>query len=339
VTRTLLVLAVLLASIPALAQPAERPAPEDRDWRGWNRGKHHDGVHLRVLRSYHLPEGSTVREPIVVLGGSATIDGRAEDDVVVIGGRLRVGPTAVVLGDVVAVGGRAEIDPAARVEGRVENTSIAGPDVQFGRGWEPWRLSRGFWASAALGATLVRLGLTLLVALLAAAVFPGWLREVAARTSSVPGTVAAVGVAGELLIVPVLLMVVIALVLSIVGIPLLLDAPVCDGRCRRGLDRWSGGRRRSCGRGAPPAVRAATGASRVGRRAGLPRDLVRHAGCARDRPRPGVADAGIRGIGRHRDAHRVRGMDRRARAVLLTLWNGGPQTVPPPLASPSPVSL
>ena len=35
-----------------------------------------DGVHLRVFRSYTLAEGETSTEPIVVIGGSAQIDGR-----------------------------------------------------------------------------------------------------------------------------------------------------------------------------------------------------------------------------------------------------------------------
>jgi hypothetical protein len=331
-----------------LAQ-AER-GPDNREWRGrWGdrspewRGRWgndgHDGVHLRVLRSYHLPEGVTVREPIVVLGGSATIDGRAEDDVVVIGGSLRVGPTGVVLGDVVTVGGESRIDPAATIEGRVENTTVVGPDVDFGWGWQPWHLTRGFWAAAALSATLLRLGVTLVVVLLVAAVAPAWLRSVAGRTTDTPGTVAAVGLAGELLIVPLILMVVITLVLSIVGIPLLLLMPFALAGV---AVAWTAGF---------AAVAALLGARLRGSRAGEPARpvldvalgfvvlslltvLAHLVAFGPSWLTPVSAALGVTGLLVEYAAWTV-GLG----AVLLALWNGGPQTAPPPIPAPSPVSL
>jgi hypothetical protein len=334
VTRILLALALVVLPLPALAQ-AER-GPDNAEWRGrWHRGGH-DGVHLRVLRSYELPQGTTVREPIVVLGGSATIDGRAEDDVVVIGGTLRVGPTGVVLGDVVTVGGMAQIDPAATIQGRVENTSVAGPNVDFGWGWQPWHLTRGFWAAAALSATLLRLGLTLVVALLVAAAAPGWLRTVAGRTTAAPGTVAAVGFVGELLIVPAILMVVIALVLSVIGIPLLLVLPFAIAGA---AVVWTAGL---------AAVSALVGARLRGVRAGQPPRpllditvglvalslLTIFAHVVAFGPvwlTPVSAALGVTGLLVEYAAWTV-GLG----AVLLTLWNGGPQTAPPPVPAPSP---
>ena len=55
----------------------------------WDDGRHHHrggGVRLLVLRDYHLPAGDTAHGPIIVVGGTATIDGHADDDVVVLGG-------------------------------------------------------------------------------------------------------------------------------------------------------------------------------------------------------------------------------------------------------------
>ena len=105
------------------ARDAERDARRG-SWDGWD-GRDRDGVHLRLLRDYTLPAGTVSGEPIVVLGGSAVIDGRAEQDVVVVGGSLRVGPTAVIAGDVVAVGSGLDIDPAATIQGEIDQTVVA----------------------------------------------------------------------------------------------------------------------------------------------------------------------------------------------------------------------
>ena len=100
------------------------------EWERWRR-EGHDGVHFRMLRNYYLAADATASEPIVVVGGDATIDGHADDDVVVIGGTLRLGPKAVVGGDVVTVGGDAVIDPAAIVRGKVDTAVVTMPNVDW----------------------------------------------------------------------------------------------------------------------------------------------------------------------------------------------------------------
>src|SRR5262245_55633366 len=107
-TKVLAALVLLLAATPGFAQDWDdvagwRPAGDD------SRHHHGDGVRILVLRDYHLAAGETARGPIIVLGGAATIDGHADDDVVVLGGRLKVGPQAVVDGDVVSVGHTADV--------------------------------------------------------------------------------------------------------------------------------------------------------------------------------------------------------------------------------------
>jgi hypothetical protein len=214
-SRLILATALLLAGAPAFAQ--------SEDWAYPDR---HDGVHLRVLQDYELPAGITSREPIVVVAGSATINGRANDDVVVIGGTLRLGPTAVVLGDVVAIGGQAIVDPAARISGEINQTVVIGPDMDFGGlGW----LTNGWWAAFAFGATLLRLGIVLTVAMLLTVVAPDWINGIARRASSAPLASAMLGVAGQVLFVPGLIAVTIALVVSIVGILLLAAFPFVVG--------------------------------------------------------------------------------------------------------------
>ena len=117
-----------------------------------------------MLRNYYLAADATASEPIVVFGGDATIDGHADDDVVVIGGTLRLGPKAVVGGDVVTVGGEAVIDPAATVRGKVDTAVVDVPNVDLGFGWPMWRDSGtgAWWPFAALSATVLRLSLVLI---------------------------------------------------------------------------------------------------------------------------------------------------------------------------------
>jgi len=212
--RLILAAAILLTAAPAFAQPD--------DWYP-NR---HDGVHLRILNDYELPAGVTSREPIVVIAGSATINGRAEGDVVVVGGTLRAGPTAVIRGDVVAIGGEAIIDPAAQISGEVNQTAIIGPDWDLGG--IDWGTS-GWWATFAFGASLLRLGIVLCVALLLTVVAPDWINSIARRASSAPLGSAAIGVAGQVLFVPGVIAVIVALVVSIVGILLLAAFPFILG--------------------------------------------------------------------------------------------------------------
>jgi len=175
------------------------------------------GVHLRVFRSYTLPEEATASEPIVVIGGSARIDGHAEDDVVVIGGSLRLGPKAVVDGDVVTVGGELMRDPGASVGGTIDEAAIPWPSIAFDPDW-----SGAWWPTLALGGSVIRMCVVLMIAVLLMLVAPGWIATIAGRPAAASGFI---GVVTEVLFVPALLILIIALVVSIIGIPLLAAVP------------------------------------------------------------------------------------------------------------------
>ncbi len=211
--RLVAALTLVLCASPVVAQPD--------DWR--YRGRV-GGVHLRILRDYQLAAGTTAHEPIVVIGGSAAIDGRAAADVVVIGGTLRIGPDAVVRGNVVAIGGETFIDPRADVFGQIDEVSILGPD--FDVVWA--RLGKGWWAVAAFGATLVRLALVLVIALLLTVVTPHWVGAISDRAASA-GTSVLLGITGQVLFVPALVAISIALLISVIGIPLLVGLPLLVG--------------------------------------------------------------------------------------------------------------
>jgi hypothetical protein len=263
-SRVILALALVLSAAPAFAQAEaddwtvqeRREAARQRrqeareeararaeEWRearreAWERWRRegHDGVHVRILRNYHLAADATAREPIVVVGGDATIDGHADDDVVVIGGTLRLGPKAVVGGDVVSVGGDAVIDPAATVRGTVDTAAVTMPNVDWDFGIPMWGW-RGFWPFAALSATVLRLSLVLVISLLLTVVAPEWVRSMGVRASSALSS-GLLGAVAEILLVPTLIAVVIGLAISIVGIPLLGAIPFA---LALGALAWTGG--------------------------------------------------------------------------------------------------
>jgi hypothetical protein len=248
-TRLILAICLALTAAPALAQPdwtsqdrrerrEERRRERRERWEEWRRNGH-DGVHLRLLRDYYLRADATTAEPIVVLGGDATIDGRADDDVVVIGGTLRLGPKAVVGGDVVTVGGQAVIDPGAQVRGDIDEAVVSWPDLGINIGWPDWPVMswQGWWPFAALSVTMLRLTLVLIVSVLLTVVVPGWIRAMGVRASSVFSS-GLLGAAIEVLFVPALMAVVIGLLISIVGIPLLGAVPFV---LAAGAIAWIGG--------------------------------------------------------------------------------------------------
>ena len=201
--RLAVALAVLLVTTPAFAQ--QPPA--------WTYEARGDGVHLRIFRDYHLAAGDMSPEPIVVIGGTATIDGRTGDEVIVIGGALRVGPSAVIGGDVVSIGGTTTIDPKAQVQGGVNETVIAWPT--FDARW---------WAAAAMAANVLRLGFALLMALVVAILVPYRVRDIAFQGPSAPAA-AAVGLGTQIFFIPALVALSTALVISVIGVPLLLLLP------------------------------------------------------------------------------------------------------------------
>jgi hypothetical protein len=211
--RALAGLVLLLAAQPAFAQ---RP-----DWEVDGHHRRGGGARILVLRDYHLAAGDTARGPVIVLGGSATIDGHADDDVLVFGGRLRVGPQAVVDGEVVTVGGEADVDPQARVYGGVDQTVLRFPDIDGD--WHP--MSRGFMTGLALAGTMLRLLFVFVVASLLTLVVPDWVRRISWRAGEGMASSAAIGLVCQVAFIPALVLLVVALAVSIVGIPLLGAVP------------------------------------------------------------------------------------------------------------------
>jgi hypothetical protein len=196
-----------------------------QDWEREWRGRRHEGVHIRIGRDYYLPADQVAVRPVVIVGGSATVDGRLEDDLVVIGGTVRIGPEAKVQGDIVSFGGEVRVAEAAEVQGEIRDVGVEWPEIRFAVN-ELWaHLDDGWWAGIRLAGTLVRYVLTLVVACFLALIAPGWIRSIQGRAAGAPLASGLVGLASEVLLVPAIVLVVVGLVLTVVGIPLLLFVP------------------------------------------------------------------------------------------------------------------
>jgi hypothetical protein len=162
------------------------------------------------------------------------------NEVVSVFGSIDLGPEAVVHGDVVAVGGRVRRADGSRTSGAVTEISMAeislgDPDFRMNvphwfRGWGGpfyWfgGMYPGFGAVPRLIGTMVRLGLILLCAGIALLLARPAVEGAARRVSDEPVKATLVGLAAQLLILPVLLLTALVLVITVIGIPLILLLP------------------------------------------------------------------------------------------------------------------
>jgi hypothetical protein len=208
---------------PPLESPRSRDdAPDIRETRG--------GARVRIGGDVVVGEHETVGDAVVVVLGQARIEGRVRGDVVAVGGGVRLGPNSQVGGSVTSVGGDIERADGARVGGEVNEVRVTfphmGPLVRFSplhmESWLWWPFS----AADRLVATLLRLAVVGLFAAMVVLVAPFPVRRVSERVASEPLKAGVVGLAAQLLFVPLLVLTVVILVVSIVGIPLLVLIPV-----------------------------------------------------------------------------------------------------------------
>jgi hypothetical protein len=219
--RTQLLLAILLlaAAAPGSAQPAAPPpppapgAPAPPTYRL-------TGSRFAVAQDVVVTADEEVTDGVAVVGGSARIDGRVGEGILVVGGDLHLGSTADVRGDVVLVGGTLVRDQGARLSGGVSYVSFGDWSRRTGLfGWWP-RLefgNTGRWLS--LAATLFRLSILAVLMLLVLLVARGPVARVGRAAAAEPVRAAIVGLAAEVLFLPVVLVFSLALGLTIIGLP------------------------------------------------------------------------------------------------------------------------
>jgi hypothetical protein len=238
------------APVAPRAPPAP-PAREERSSRSRARYRSGDDTQLVVGNDLTVERGEVARDAVVfggtlrvegevigdavAIGGSAVVEGKVTGDVAVIGGRARIEDGAEILGNVVNVGGEIDIADGARIEGEIIELPF-GPEFSF-RGWpmvfQPdWGGWGGDWFdfspwSHFFGMIWRFFGLVLLALLACLA----WLlarrpvERIGVRLATEPWKSGLVGLAAQVLFLPLLVLVVLILLVSIIGIPLLLLVP------------------------------------------------------------------------------------------------------------------
>jgi hypothetical protein len=208
------------AAPPAFPPPPESPeAPRhgDREW-------DHSGGKVRFGGTITVEEHERVRE-VVAIGGSASVRGRVDGDVVTIGGGVHLGPNAVVNGSVTTIGGGIRREPGSEVRGDVVELGVGGPWVFAPLAHTGWFGPDVFSDWFRLMGTALRVALLMLITLVVVAVADRPVSRIAARAGEDPWLSGFVGLAAEILFVPVLVVTIVFLAISIIGIPLLLLVP------------------------------------------------------------------------------------------------------------------
>ena len=186
-----------------------------------------------------VEDGGDIDGALLVVDGDATISGEVPGDVVVVGGALRIEADALIRGEVRVIDGRLEraggtvegsiltVDAGNRAEAETEAVEQAVDEPVSAR---PARQAEsagrrfGHVASGLGGLFGDAFWLAVLLAVGVAVVhFAGdRLHNIAEVARAAPGRAALVGLAGGFLLLPVWVLGIVALAVSIIGIPLLI---------------------------------------------------------------------------------------------------------------------
>jgi hypothetical protein len=209
---------------PPPTTPEAPPAVESAEPRRERRR----GDLLRIGGNVTVSRDEYVEGDVVVMGGSATIDGEVTGDVVVIAGTMRLGPEADIHRDATVVAGLVDRTPTSRVRGSVNEIAVGWPAERlrnrealpeiFGAARRPARFG-------GLIFTVLRFGLLLVVVCLSVIAAPRLTERIGARAAAEPLKAGIAGFLAELLIGPGLVLLIVILAISIIGIPLLFLIP------------------------------------------------------------------------------------------------------------------
>jgi hypothetical protein len=210
---------------PVEAASPSAPSPPPPPTEPVRRTRRTSGDRVRIFGDVRVAEDETVTGEVVAVIGSARIDGEVGNQVVAVLGSVDLGPNAIVRGDVVSVGGRVRRAPGAQIRGGVTEVSLGDADIQLHPGWfgwgGPWRSFDGFGAAQRLIGSGFRLLILMLVTAFAFIVARPTVEAAAQRLADDPVKSTVVGVAAQILVLPVMIIVSILLAITIVGIPLL----------------------------------------------------------------------------------------------------------------------
>ena len=211
------------------AKAAPRVEPRNGRDEGLSAGRHRAGrERVRIFGDINVREDEYVDGQAVAVFGDVTVNGELRQEAVAVLGSVVLGPKAVVHGDVVSVGGRVRRSEGARVDGAVTEVSFADSGIHI----EPW-VGRaitvpglgGFDGLPRLLGSTFRMLLLALFAGIALVLARGSVERSAERVLDNPPKAMLVGLAAELLFLPVLILTIFVLVVTLIGIPLLLLVP------------------------------------------------------------------------------------------------------------------
>ncbi len=200
--------------VSPLPPAASAPAPAD------SRVFRRTGARLGLAKDIVIAADEEVTDGVFSLGGAVRVEGRVRDEIVVVGDDLVLTPTADVRGDITVVGGELVIADGARHSGAVHHA--------VGTSWPRWSWPTIGWSrfepggSASwlpLAATSVRI--VLLALAMAALAFFAQARvvRIGAAAAATPIRAGLIGVAAQVLFVPLLVLVAIVMAITIVGLP------------------------------------------------------------------------------------------------------------------------
>ena len=185
------------------------------------------GEVVRVGGAVSIERDERVRGDVTVILGPLDVDGEVTGDVVVIAGSARFGPDAVVQGDVTVVAGSLQRAPSAALQGSVTQVGLGSVRgyTDSGGWWQVGLPGGGWFGAGDLVGTALRLFVLALLASCIVLVARRPVERIAQRASAEPLKAGVVGVAIQMLAVPLLVVGILGLVISIVGIPFLLFLP------------------------------------------------------------------------------------------------------------------
>lgn len=188
------------------------------------------GERVNVFGDVHVAEDEEVGGDVVAVIGDVRVDGYVRGQVVAVLGSVQLGPKSIVNGDVVSVGGRVDRAAGAQPRGGVTQVAVGGPNIHIDpwfRGWGPgWGFGfPGFGAVPRLIGSGFRLLLLLLLAGMALVIARPTVEAAAQRAADDPVKTTLVGLAAELLILPVMLLAALVFLMTIILSPLIVLLP------------------------------------------------------------------------------------------------------------------
>ena len=177
------------------------------------------GTRIALGQDVRIERDEEVSDAVIVVGGNLVVEGRVRDGIVVAGGDLRLTSTADVRGDIVIVGGTVTRDAGARQSGSVSNVSFGDWWSRQGWWWIPSIRFGEFGRWLSLAGTVARISLLALLMIVMLVVGRAAVARAGRAATAEPLRAFLIGLAAEILFVPVLVAASIGLAITIIGIP------------------------------------------------------------------------------------------------------------------------